>query len=147
MKEKLVLKVSDYTTDPGPRYKRQDKPGEHTSGEEYYVTVLNSAFSACLKDDKNLVLCLDEVSGYPSSFLDEAIGELVYDFGCTEVECRLIFETVMFRRRVQQVMEETYKQWNARRDRGEIVVHSPGLTATLFRMNKDGEFVEYKIGN
>ena len=59
--------------------------------------------------NKNLILCLDGVSGYPSSFLDEAIGELVYDFRLDNIKQLLDFETRMHKKRVNQVKEEKRK--------------------------------------
>lgn len=144
--EKVTLRVADYTMDPGPRYKRQDTQGEMTSGEEYYVKVLNKVFTECYQENKQLELYLDEVSGYPSSFLDEAIGELVFDFGKQEVERRLIFTTAMFKRRVQQVREETYVQWEKRREKKDIVQHSEGLrVAQLYKLNAAGQLEEYSL--
>ena len=78
-KEKVYLSVKEYTEDPGPRYKRQDLDDTDTSGEMFYIRILNAVFVKCYEGNKELVLLLDGVSGYPSSFLDEAIGELVYD--------------------------------------------------------------------
>ena len=144
-KEKIYLSVKDYTEDPGPRYKRQDLEGTETSGEMFYIQKLNAAFVECLKDDKELVLLLDGVSGYPSSFLDEAIGELVYDFTLEKVKSILSFETVMFKRRSKQVVEETYPQWEKKRTEKTEVIHSPNLNAKLHKLNEYGQIVEYTI--
>lgn len=114
-REKTYLSVKDYTEDPGPRYKRQDKEDTNTSGEMFYVMQLNSKFAECYMQNKDLVLLLDGVSGYPSSFLDEAIGELVYDFTLEVVKNQLHFETTMFRRRAKQVIDETYPQWEEKK--------------------------------
>ena len=144
-KEKLYLKVLDYTEDPGPRYKRQDKEGTNTSGEMYYINCLNEAFTECYRTEKELVLLLDGVSGYPSSFLDEAIGELVYDFTLDVVKDILTFETTMFKRRAQQVIEETYPQWEERRKTKNMVVHSPNITVTLKKLDENGNLIDYTI--
>lgn len=144
-REKVYLKVLDYTEDPGPRYKRQDKDGTTTSGEMFYVLRLNAAFVDCLEGNKELVLMLDEVSGYPSSFLDEAIGELVYDFTREKVESILTFDTLMFKRRAKQVVDETYPQWEEKRVKKTGVVHSSGINATLKRLADDGTIEEYTI--
>lgn len=144
-REKLYLKVVDYTEDPGPRYKRQDKDGTNTSGEMYYITILNAAFAECYIEDKELVLILDGVSGYPSSFLDEAIGELIYDFTLDVVMKILSFETIMFRRRAQQVIEETYPQWEERRKNKTGVVHSPNIAKTLKKLDDNGTLISYTI--
>lgn len=144
-KEKVYLSVKDYTEDPGPRYKRQDLEGTDTSGEMFYIQKLNAVFKQCIDDGKELVILLDGVSGYPSSFLDEAIGELVYDFTLDKVQDILSFETVMFKRRAKQVLEETYPQWEKRRKVHDIVVHSPNLACTLYKLNDAGEIVEYSL--
>lgn len=144
-KEILYLSVKDYTEDPGPRYKRQDLPGENTSGEMFYVQKLNAAFVESFTNHKKLVLLLDGVSGYPSSFLDEAIGELVYDFTLDNVKATLSFETVMFKRRAKQVLDETYPQWEEKRKDKVVVVHSDGINATLKKLDDSGNIVEYNI--
>ena len=144
-KEKVFLSVKDYTEDPGPRYKRQDLEGANTSGEMFYIQKLNPAFVGCLQEGKELVLLLDGVSGYPSSFLDEAIGELVYDFTLEKVKSILTFETTMFKRRAKQVCDETYPQWEEKRKIKSTVVHSPDINVTLKRLNATGQLEEYTI--
>lgn len=143
--EQMIIKVLDFTEDPGPRYIRQDKEGAMTSGEAFYLEVLNSAFMTCYRDGIKLVLSLDGVSGYPSSFLDEAIGELVYDFSQEVVSNILQFDTRFFKRRVAQVVEETYKQWNQRRKDRDVVVHSPNLQYMVYTLMSDGELKQRNI--
>ena len=144
-KEKVYLSVKEYTEDPGPRYKRQDLDDTDTSGEMFYIQKLNAVFVDCYEGKKELVLLLDGVSGYPSSFLDEAIGELVYDFTLAIVKRILSFETVMFKRRAKQVVEETYPQWEERRLKKDIVVHSPNVQAALKRLDVNGQVEIYSI--
>lgn len=79
MERKRILKVlAEFTEFPGPRYIKQDQ--QHSSGEEFYITKLNPIFADCLRNKCILVVDLDGTSGYPSSFLDESFGQLVYDF-------------------------------------------------------------------
>lgn len=137
--EQIRVKVLDFTENPGPRYKRQEQVGDSTSGEAFYLQMLNSAFAQAFRDNKQLVLELDGVSGYPSSFLDEAIGELVFDFTLDIVSKFLVFETVIYKRRVNQVKEETYPQWEERRMRNDMVVHSPGVSGNICYINDNGE--------
>ena len=108
------------------------------SYEEYTVYLYENG--------KELVILLDGVSGYPSSFLDEAIGELVYDFSLEIVKSILSFETVMFRRRAKQVLEETYPQWEEKRVRNLKVVHSANISQTLKKLDDNKKIVEYTIG-
>ena len=137
--EQIRIKVLDFTENPGPRYIRQDKIGESNSGEAFYLQTLNEAFSQAYKENKQLVLELDGVSGYPSSFLDEAIGELVFDFTLEIVEKYLDFDTHMYKRRVAQVKEETYPQWEERRKNNDTVVQSSGISGNIYHINGDGK--------
>lgn len=136
--EQVTIKVLDFTDAPGPRYIRQDKKGEMTSGEAFYIYVLNPKFKECYEAEKQLIIELDGVSGYPSSFLDEAIGELVYDFSRAIVDKFLDFDTIMYKKRVLQVKEETYPQWEQRRIKGDIVVHSPDINKSVYFLNSHG---------
>lgn len=145
MEHQIVIRVLDFTENPGPRYIRQDKIGEPTSGEAFYLSMLNPKFAQAYKEKKTLVLQLDGVSGYPSSFLDEAIGELVFDFTLDIVNDYLDFETKMYSRRVKQVKDETYLQWEERRKKKETVVHSSGVDKEIFYINETGELQKRNI--
>lgn len=82
----ITINIStDFTDCPGPRYCVQ---GDY-SGEQFYHSLLNKKFASCISQDTELLLNLDDTNGYMSSFLDEAIGNLVYDFGGKEVRNRL----------------------------------------------------------
>ena len=126
--EQIRIKVLDFTENPGPRYIRQDKIGESSSGEAFYLQTLNEAFSQAYKENKQLVL-----------ELDEAIGELVFDFTLEIVEKYLDFDTHMYKRRVAQVKEETYPQWEERRKNNDTVVHSSGISGNIYHINGDGK--------
>ena len=60
------------------------------SGEEFYHSFLNPRFSEAIDKNEKLVLILDYTEGYAPSFLDESIGNLVYDFSLEVVEKNLI---------------------------------------------------------
>lgn len=145
--EKNRINVLDFTANPGPRYIRQDKIGDSTSGEAFYLQKLNRAFADALQNQKKLVLVLDGVSGYPSSFLDEAIGELVFDFTLEVVKNTLEFDTLIYKRRVKQVEEETYPQWEDRRKKKDTIVHSPQVNYEIYYINEEGKLVTKKIND
>ena len=145
MMEQIRIKVLDFTENPGPRYIRQDKIGESNSGEAFYLQKLNGAFAQAFKENKQLVIELDGVSGYPSSFLDEAIGELVFDFTLEIVKKQLEFDTVIYKRRVAQVKEETYFQWEKRRMKKDTVVHSHNLHNEIYYINERGELKKKRL--
>ncbi|MDE6523343.1 MAG: STAS-like domain-containing protein [Muribaculaceae bacterium] len=143
--DNIRINISEFTENPGPRYIKQDQEGHRSSGEAFYIYKLNNAFSQALREDKRLVLYLDGVSGYPSSFLDEAIGELVYDFTAKEVKDRLLFETSMYKRRVSQVMEQTLPQWEVRRMNNDHVVHSQNLNVDINYLGPSGELKSRRL--
>lgn len=111
--EEEKLRVIDFTEYPGPRYSSQTK--EDTSGESFYVKRLNPMFYNCYMNNKLLVVDLDGTSGYPSSFLDEAFGELVYDFSEEVVKKHLRIDTKSNKIRRDKIFKETYPQWEERR--------------------------------
>lgn len=106
---------------------------------------LNPEFAKAVKENKQLVIDLDGVSGYPSSFLDEAIGELVYDFTLEIVVKFLAFETSMYKKRVSQVKEETYPQWEERRKRKDNIVHSPMIEEDIYFLTEDRKIGKKRI--
>lgn len=76
----------EFSDAPGLRYCSLSEK----SGEEFYHACLNSRFSEALEKDEKLVLILDYTEGYAPSFLDESIGNLVYDFSLEIVEKYLV---------------------------------------------------------
>lgn len=103
-----ILNFSEY---PGPRYKSQG----NSSGEEFYIKVLNPAFAKCYSNKEILEVYLDGTAGYPSSFLDEAFGELVYDFSLDVVKRYLKIKTDRYLRHKSMILEETFTQWENKR--------------------------------
>ncbi|RDE87454.1 STAS-like domain-containing protein [Aggregatibacter kilianii] len=64
-----IVYVKEFSTTPGARYRHLGK----ASGEEFRDDILVPAFER----DKDLIVDLDGVRGYGSSFLDEAFAGLV----------------------------------------------------------------------
>lgn len=65
--------TKEYTEYPGPRFRKQ---GEN-SGQAFYEDILKEKMEEVIDKKDILVLDLDGTAGYASSFLDEAIGNLV----------------------------------------------------------------------
>ena len=84
MKE-ILIKVTDFTEYPDVRYIDQDE----NSGEQYYYDVIKPNFEIALSKNEKLVVDLDNTAGYASSFLDEAFGNLVYDFDFDKIKSHL----------------------------------------------------------
>lgn len=72
-----TLKVKDFTETPGPRFERQ---GE-SSGEAFRQKYLAPAFNDAVRNEEVLLVDLDGTAGYATSFLEEAFGGLVREFG------------------------------------------------------------------
>jgi hypothetical protein len=131
--EKITIRVIDFTEAPGPRYISQ---GEH-SGEQFYVEVLNKKMADCIKENKELDILLDGTAGYPSSFLDQAFGELVYDFSKKIVDQRVNIVTTVNRRRKEKLENETYGQWEEKRNSKSSLKHEK-KEYELFYIDKEG---------
>ena len=89
------------------------------SGEEFYHTILNKRFKEALDKGQKLVIDLDYTAGYAPSFLDEAFGNLVYDFGLDEVKSRVKIISNQEPDWIEMLTKETYLQWEKRRIKKE----------------------------
>lgn len=85
------------------------------SGEDFYHTVLNNAFVEAYKTSDTLKVDLDGTAGYASSFLDEAFGNLVYDFTLEVVKKYLIIISEQEPHWKEMIEKETFLQWESRR--------------------------------
>lgn len=89
------------------------------SGEEFYHTILNSAFYEAYQSNDFVELDLDgTLDAYAPSFLDEAIGNLVYDFSLSEVKKRLKITSRRNISWITMIENETYSEWEKRRKQG-----------------------------
>ena len=107
----IKLSVSEFTEFPGPRYSKQGA----NSGEDFYHEKLNAAFVKARNGKKKLIIDLDNTAGYASSFLDEAIGNLVYDFSYNEVLSILQIISKQEPDWVGMIMDKVLKDWENRR--------------------------------
>lgn len=137
--EKIIIRVLDFAEAPGPRFIGQ---GKH-SGEQFYVEVLNDKMAQCIKENKELEVLLDGTAGYPSSFLDQAFGELVYDFSQAIVEKRVHIVTTVNNRRKVKLENETYPQWEERRRNTPVLMHE-GCEYELYFIDKEGKLSKRK---
>lgn len=114
-KQKEYLNVIDYSEYPGPRYNSQGPD----SGEKFYVEKLNPTFAKCIEAGSVLIVNLDGTAGFASSFLDEAFGQLTYDFGQSTLESSLEIVSNDEPEWPTMIKEETIPQWQKRRDNGQ----------------------------
>lgn len=134
--QKEYLNVIDFTEYPGPRY---DEQGPE-SGEKFYVEKLNPLFLKCYREGKKLVVNLDGTAGFASSFLDEAFGQLTFDFGAALLGEYLIIESVDEPEWPRMIKEESIPQWQKRREEGE----APKVTMKykVHGINNNGDIIE-----
>jgi hypothetical protein len=85
------------------------------SGEEFYHTVLNKAFKEAYEKGEKLVVNLDATAGYASSFLDEAFGNLVYDFTLDIVKKNVEIISDQEPHWKTMIVDQTFIQWESRR--------------------------------
>lgn len=111
-KNEITLYVKEFSLSPGPRYAEQ---GNNDSGEDFYHNVLNLKFVECIQNDAILIVNLDGVDGYMSSFLDEAFGNLVYDFGIELVKQHLKIISEEEPEWIDMIKNNTYPDWSERR--------------------------------
>jgi hypothetical protein len=122
MAEKVTkYSVLEFTEYPGPRYQTQ---GTH-SGEEFFQEVLKPLFEKLLLEEKKdpendyfLEVNLDSTAGYASSFLDEAFGNLAYEFSQEVVIPRLRIISNEEPDWVSVIKNETVAEWEQKRVNG-----------------------------
>jgi hypothetical protein len=85
------------------------------SGEEFYHKVLNKVFKEAFEKDEKLEVNLDNTAGYASSFLDEAFGNLVYDFTLEVVRKYISIISDQEPHWKDMIENQTYSQWETRR--------------------------------
>lgn len=76
-----IIIHSDFSDSPGARYIK-DGP---FSGEEFFDNHLLPKFQEAIDNNEKLVIDLDGVWGYPSSFVSGSFGKLSIQFGAEKV--------------------------------------------------------------
>jgi len=133
---KTIKILTDFNEYPGLR----NCSISENSGELFYHKILNGQFAEAFRTNNKLVVDLDGTGGYASSFLDEAFGNLVYDFTLEIVNNILEIISLEEPHWKSMIEEETFKQWETRRLNNQ----APKVTAShdsWFR-NVGGKLVE-----
>ncbi len=93
------------------------------SGEDFYHTILNNKFKTSAEKGNVLTVDLDGIRGYSPSFIDEAFGKLVYDFGIILVKNFLRIKSDDKPYWINAIESETYLMWeNRRKNKREPVI-------------------------
>lgn len=108
---KTLTIATDFSRYPGLR---NIDISDH-SGEEFYHKLLNDTFALAYEGDYTLEVILDGTTGYAPSFLDEAFGNLIYDFGLDVVKKHLKIISVEEPSWLDKIHGDTYIQWETRR--------------------------------
>ncbi|MFR9498211.1 MAG: STAS-like domain-containing protein [Rikenellaceae bacterium] len=112
--------LTDFSEYPGPRYIAQGK----SSGEMFYYEKLNPSFAESVKSGDKLTVVLDGTAGYASSFLDEAFGNLVYDFTLDVVKKHIGIISNDEPHWIDMISNKTFNEWEDRRKIKDLVVVS-----------------------
>jgi hypothetical protein len=124
-KQKLIIIIADYSNSPGPRYCYQGDD----SGEDFYHEILNKQFKTAIESKLELEINLDGPDGYASSFLDEAFGNLIYDFGLENVQKYIKIISTEEPEWIEMLEKETFVQWEQRRNNNSVpkktIEHEP----------------------
>lgn len=108
---KRKLRITSYSEYPGPRYCNQGD----CSGEDFYHKILNSAFAEFIDTKEKLIVDLDGTAGFASSFLDEAFGNLVYDFSEACVRKNLELVSKQEPDWKEMIFNDVFPDWEERR--------------------------------
>ena len=91
--------------------------------------MLNSSFYDAISSNEKLIVDLDLTSGYASSFLDEAFGNLVYDYTKELVMKHLEIISLEEPHWKDMLINKTFIEWEKRRLEGNspkvYVIHNP----------------------
>lgn len=122
MKNDIAIKVRDiYGNETGLRHCKISE----NSGEEFYHQYLNKFFKESFENSKVLTIDLDGVRGYSPSFIDEAFGNLVYDFKLKNVVKFIDIKDNTLSFWKESILNTTFPLWETRRKNSD----SPKKTA------------------
>ena len=130
--ELIIAEFSEY---PGPRYCSQGD----SSGESFYFSELNTAFASAIRENKKLIVSLDGTAGYASSFLDQAFGNLIYDFSLEVVKKNLVIVSKQEPDWKEMILNETFNEWEQRRIKNTAPIITENHSE-WFRM-KEGKII------
>lgn len=101
IKDKIIM-VSDFSDHPGARY---IKDGDF-SGELFLNTILRPKFNKAVDGGYLLLIDLDKVFGYPSSFVSGSFGKLSIDKGDDTVLRHIQFKSDENSLRLEKILKE-----------------------------------------
>lgn len=100
-KETIII-AKDFSNRLGARY-RKDGP---FSGEEFLEVHLKPAYERAVAGGYCILIDLDDVWGYPSSFVSGSFGKLSMEKGAAHVARHLRFKSEKNRMRLERIEKE-----------------------------------------
>ncbi|MCK5096377.1 MAG: STAS-like domain-containing protein [Candidatus Pacebacteria bacterium] len=101
IKKKISI-ANDFSDSPGARY-RED--GEY-SGQAFLENILLDAFEKAVSGGYKILIDLDRVWGYPSSFISGSFGKLSLDKGSDLVLKHIEFKSEDSESRLDEIIQE-----------------------------------------
>jgi hypothetical protein len=101
IKDKIIIAI-DFATTPGARYRRD---GDF-SGEQFLEELLLPKFEKAVSENYILLIDLDKVWGYPSSFVSGSFGKLSIAKGADLVLKHISFKSDENPIRLEKVIYE-----------------------------------------
>ncbi len=127
---KTISVLENFTEFPALRHCNTSE----NSGEEFYHKVLNAEFKEAFEKGEKLLVDIDNTAGYASSFLDEAFGNLVYDFTLEVVKKNVEIISTQEPHWKDMIENQTYLQWEERRKEAKMpkvtALHEPWYRLT-----------------
>lgn len=111
----MNISIKDFSEYPGLRHCSISEK----SGEEFYHSILNNSFKEAYEKNEKLIINIDGTAGYASSFLDEAFGNLVFDFSLDKIKKNIEIISNEEPHWKNMIEEQTYQQWEQRRIKNE----------------------------
>ena len=108
--------LKDFSEYPGPRYCNQGAD----SGELFYHKLLNDRFKVAYENQTVLEIDIDNTAGYMSSFWDESIGNLVYDFLQEIVKKYINIKSIEEPVWVDLIFNKIMPEWEQRRKKNDM---------------------------
>lgn len=102
MNDIIIDIKKDFSDSPGARYR---KDGPH-SGEEFFEDLLKPRFDEAVRNKVKLIINLDGVWGYPSSFVSGSFGKLSLEMGKDVVLSTIVFISDESKTRLSRIVTE-----------------------------------------
>lgn len=101
IKDTIVI-VTDFTDTPGSRYRKDGS----FSGEQFLEDLLLPKFEKAVEGNYKLLIDLDKVWGYPTSFVSGSFGKLSLSKGADLVLKHLVFKSDENKLRLEMIENE-----------------------------------------